>query len=51
MWYATVITRVCVLIIASGLVDSTDGTSLGGVPQEKKMLKGHLPSVIYHQVY
>ena len=23
----------------------------GGVPQEQKMLKGHLPSVKYHQVY
>jgi len=27
------------------------GTSLGGVPREQKMLKGHLPRVIYHQVY
>ena len=27
------------------------GTSLGGVPREQKMLKGHLPIVIYHQVY
>jgi len=26
-------------------------TSLGGVPREQKMLKGHLPRVIYHQVY
>jgi len=26
-------------------------TSLGGVPREQKMLKGHLPTVIYHQVY
>ena len=24
---------------------------LGGVPREPKMLKGHLPRVIYHQVY
>ena len=24
---------------------------LGGVPREQKMLKGHLPRVIYHQVY
>ena len=23
---------------------------LGGVPREQKMLKGHLPSVMYHQV-
>ena len=23
----------------------------GGVPQEQKLLKGHLPSVICHQVY
>ena len=25
--------------------------ALGGVPREQKMLKGHLPRVIYHQVY
>jgi len=24
---------------------------LGGVPREQKMLEGHLPRVIYHQVY
>ena len=30
---------------------STRGTSLGGVPREQKMLKGHLPRVIYHQVF
>ena len=39
----------------SGLVGSTDfhtrGTSLGGVPREQKMLNGHLPRVIYDQVY
>ena len=29
----------------------TSGTSLGGVPQEQNMLKGHLPRVIYHQVH
>jgi len=29
----------------------TRGTSLGGVPREQKMLKGHLPTVKYHQVY
>ena len=33
------------------LVTFTHGTSLGGVPREQKMLKGHLPRVIYHQVY
>ena len=27
------------------------GTPLRGVPREQKMLKGHLPRVIYHQVY
>ena len=27
------------------------GTSLQGVPQEQKMLKGHLPRVVCHQVY
>jgi hypothetical protein len=26
-------------------------TSLGGAPQKQKMLKGHLPRVIHHQVY
>ena len=25
--------------------------ALGGVPREQKMFKGHLPRVIYHQVY
>ena len=25
--------------------------ALGGVPREQKMLKGHLPRVIYHQAY
>ena len=25
-------------------------SGLGGVPREQKMLKGHLPRVIYHQV-
>jgi len=39
-----------VAVIDSGLVGST-GTSLGGVPREQKMLRGHLPRVIYHQVY
>jgi hypothetical protein len=24
---------------------------MGGVPREQKMLKGHLPGVIYHRVY
>jgi len=32
-------------MIDSGLV------GLGGVPREQKMLKGHPPRVIYHQVY
>ena len=27
------------------------GTILGGVPRAQKMLKGHLPRVIYHQAY
>ena len=30
-----------------GLLDS----GLGGVPREQKMLKGHLPRVIYHRIY
>ena len=24
---------------------------MGGVPRDQKMLKGHLPRVMYHQVY
>ena len=36
------------LVNDSGLVGST---SLGGVPQEQKMLKGNLPRGMYHQVY
>ena len=32
-------------------VKQVRGTSLGGVPRGLKMLKGHLPRVIYHQVY
>jgi len=27
------------------------GSGLRGVPREQKMLEGHLPRVIYHQVY
>jgi len=30
---------------------TSQGTSLGGVPQEQKMLNGHLPLVMHHQVY
>jgi len=33
-------------MIDSGLVGS-----MGGVPRDQKMFKGHLPRVIYHQVY
>ena len=32
-------------------IDNTRGTSLGGVPREQEMLKGHLTRVIHHQVY
>jgi len=38
----------------SGLFGSTDFHSAdppGGVPREQKILKGHLPRVIYHHVY
>ena len=35
----------------SGWIDSGLVGSLGGVPREQKMLKGHLPTVIYNQVY
>ena len=38
-------TSILPLVIDPGL------TSLGGVPQEQKMLKGRLPRVMYHQVY
>ena len=34
-------------VIDSGLVVATER----GVPREQKMLKGHLPRVIHHQVY
>jgi len=34
-----------VLSLSTPLID------LGEVPREQKMLKGHLPRVIYHQVY
>ena len=38
--------------IHRGMIPSTTrGASLRGVPREQKMLKGHLPRVIYHQVY
>ena len=36
---------------ADRLRDHTLAGPLGGVPREQKMLKGHLPRVIYHQVY
>ena len=36
-----------VFVIDSGLVGST---TLGGVPRERKMLKGHLPRVMNHQL-
>ena len=29
----------------------TPGTSLGGVPREQKILKGHPPRAMYRQVY
>ena len=39
--------RLLTLSCFLGMIDS----GLGEVPREQKMLKGHLPSVIYHQVY
>jgi len=33
------------------LLDDGDRLRVGWVPREQKMLKGHLPRVIYHQVY
>ena len=35
---------------AIGLIPGRDRLTLGGVPREQKMLKGHLPRVIYHQI-
>ena len=35
----------------SNIATSALGTSLGGVPREQKILKGHPPRVIYYQVY
>ena len=32
-------------------VGRLNGWALGGVPRVQKMLKGHLPRVIYHQGY
>ena len=29
----------------------TDELKTGGVPREQNILKGHLPRVMYHQVY
>jgi len=35
----------------STLNDARLRVGSGGVPREQKMLKGHLPRVIYHEVY
>ena len=32
-------------------VNASPDSLMGGVPRAQKMLKGHLPRVIYHQVY
>ena len=37
-------------VLSRGFV-SKPQSALGGVPRQQKMLKGHLPRVIYHQVY
>jgi len=54
-WCRTISEFTCFTeLIDSGLVGEgphTRGTSLGRVPREQKMLKGHLPRVICHQVY
>ena len=39
---------VVVIEFEAGLAN---GEALGGVPREQRMLKGHLPRVMYHQVY
>jgi len=36
---------------ASGRLRVDRSQRMGGVPREQKMLKGHLPRVIYHQAY
>ena len=33
------------------LLSTSDRLRVGWVPREQKMLKGHLPRVIHHQVY
>ena len=55
VWFRTCANSVCDRLRVGWLnrfsfITST-GASLGGVPREQKMLKGHLPRVIYHQVY
>jgi len=40
------------VILRVGVISEGGGRrARGGVPREQKMLKGHLPRVIYHQVY
>jgi len=43
----------CIIFVRIGYGDFIDKgiMALGGVPREQKMLQGHLPRVIYHQVY
>ena len=43
---AAAVERVCHMKDSPGQI-----MALGGVPREQKMLKGHLPRVINHQVY
>jgi len=42
---------VALLLQTGDRLRHTRGISLGGVPREQKIIKGHLPRVIYHPVY
>ena len=41
----------CLHLLAAETIIGVPLPSLGGILREQKMLKGHLPRVIYHQVY
>ena len=46
-WYE----RVQNFVLGTSYMYMIDSGLVGGVPREQKMLQGHLPRVIYHQVY
>jgi hypothetical protein len=45
--FMTTYSLICILY----MIDSGFVGSLGGVPREQEMLKGHLSRFIYHQLY